>query len=87
MRGWTEYLLAEKSNLPQSTISSWYRKQMLPSLVSLDKICKAFDMGMSQFLSEEEDNRLSAEQRQFLESWSYLSKDKKDIILKLMQIM
>ena len=25
-RGWTEYQLAENSGLPQSTISSWYRK-------------------------------------------------------------
>ncbi len=24
--GWTEYQLAERSGLPQSTISSWYRK-------------------------------------------------------------
>ena len=24
-RGWSEYELAERSGLPQSTISSWYR--------------------------------------------------------------
>ena len=31
-RGWTEYQLAEHSGLPQSTISSWYRKNMIPTL-------------------------------------------------------
>lgn len=25
-RGWSEYQLAERSGLPQSTISSWYKK-------------------------------------------------------------
>lgn len=30
-RGWTEYQLAERSGLPQSTISSWYKKGMTPS--------------------------------------------------------
>ena len=25
-RGWSEYQLAERSGLPQSTISSWYNK-------------------------------------------------------------
>ena len=39
---WTEYQLAEHSGLTQSTISSWYRKNMQPSLISLDKIAKAF---------------------------------------------
>lgn len=34
---WTEYQLAEHSGLTQSTISSWYRKQMLPTIPSLVK--------------------------------------------------
>ena len=41
-RNWTEYQLALKSGLPQSTISSWYRKNMLPSLTSLAKILFRF---------------------------------------------
>ena len=32
-RNWTEYQLAEKSGLTQSTISSWYRKHMLPTII------------------------------------------------------
>ena len=31
-RGWSEYQLAVKSALPQSTISSWYRKDLVPSV-------------------------------------------------------
>ena len=41
---WTEYQLAEHSGLTQSTISSWYRKQMLPTIPSLVKICDAWQM-------------------------------------------
>lgn len=37
-RGWTEYQLAERSGLPQSTISSWYRKNMVPTILSLERI-------------------------------------------------
>lgn len=35
MRGWSEYQLAERAGLPQSTISSWYRKNMVSSVPSL----------------------------------------------------
>ena len=38
-KGWSEYELAKRSDLPQSTISSWYKKEMLPSIPSLEKIC------------------------------------------------
>ena len=31
-RGWTEYQLAERSGLPQTTISSWYCKNVVPHL-------------------------------------------------------
>lgn len=29
-KDWSEYQLAEESGLTQSTISSWYRKNMIP---------------------------------------------------------
>lgn len=52
-RHWTEYQLAEKSGLTQSTISSWYRKNMLPTIPSLTKICDAFGISISQFFLED----------------------------------
>ncbi len=48
-KGWREYQLAEKSGLTQSTISSWYRKNMVPSILSLEKICNAVGITLSQF--------------------------------------
>lgn len=35
--GWMEYQLTERSGLPQSTIFSWYRKNMVPAIPSLEK--------------------------------------------------
>lgn len=52
---WTEYELSVRSGLPQSTISSWYRKEMTPSISSLEKICAAFDLTLAQFFAEEEE--------------------------------
>jgi transcriptional regulator with XRE-family HTH domain len=46
-RGWTEYQLAEHPGLPQSTISSWYRKNMVPTIPSLEKICVALQKLMA----------------------------------------
>lgn len=55
-RGWSEYRLAEESDITQSTISSWYRKNMIPTIPSLSKICDAFDITLSQFFLEDSEN-------------------------------
>lgn len=53
-RHWSEYQLAEHAGLTQSTISSWYRKNMLPTIPSLTRICDAFDITISQFFFDED---------------------------------
>ena len=68
-RGWTEYQLAERSGLPQSTISSWYRKNMVPTIPSLEKICMAFGITLSQLFAEEDSPvTLTDSQRKLLEA-------------------
>ena len=57
-RGWSEYQLSLRSGLTQSTISSWYRKNTLPTLPSLEKICEAFGISLSQFFMDEEEQAM-----------------------------
>ena len=85
-RNWTEYQLAQKSGIPQSTISTWYRKKMLPTLSSLDKICRAFDMTMAQFLSENDGlTEITPDQRELLNKWELLTPAQKNAFLSLME--
>ncbi len=87
-RGWTEYQLAEKSGLPQSTISSWYRKNMVPTITSLEKICDAFGITLSQLFAEGDDPvALTSSQKKLLESWSRLSAQQQEAVLALIDKM
>ena len=83
-RNWSEYQLAEKAGLPQSTISSWYRKNMIPSVASLMKICDAFDITLSQLFSENEELLdLNDEQKLLLAKWATLTAEQRKAILEL----
>jgi len=87
-RGWSEYQLAERSGLPQSTISSWYKKDMMPSFASLEKICEAFGVTLSQFFSGgKESVALTACQREMLEKWNCLTAAQQSSLLNLMDSM
>ena len=52
-RHWSEYQLAEKSGITQSTISSWARQNVVPTVPNLEKICTAFGITLSQFFLED----------------------------------
>lgn len=87
-RGWTEYQLAEESGLPQSTISSWYRKKMIPTVPSLEKICTAFGITLSQLFAEgDEPVSLTASQRKLLENWSKLDEERQAVVFALIDKM
>lgn len=76
-KGWTEYELAERADLTQSTISSWYRKNLVPSIPSLEHICCAYGITLSQFFVEKECHtmQLSQEQIEVLKRWNKMNKD------------
>ncbi len=83
-RGWTEYQLAERSGLPQSTISSWYRKNMAPTIPSPEKICTAFGITLSQLFAEEDAPvSLTEVQKKLLECWSRLSEEQQAVVFAL----
>ena len=87
-RDWTEYQLAERSGLPQSTISSWYRKNMVPTVPSLEKICNAFGITLSQLFAEGETPvSLTESQRKLLESWSRLTEEQQAVVFALIEKM
>lgn len=87
-RGWTEYYLAERVGLPQSTISTWYRKNMIPTLPSLEKICNGLGITLSQLFAEgEEAVSLTENQRVLLEQWATLTPQQQDALLTLMKTM
>lgn len=87
-RGWSEYQLAERSGLPQSTISSWYIKGMTPSFASLEKICDAFGVTLSQFFAEGDTRiALTPSQREMLDKWNRLTSAQQTALLALMDTM
>ena len=81
-RGWSEYQLAIKSDIPQSTISTWYRLKLQPSVSSIEHICDGLGITLAEFFEEADDykkndsselldiyNRLKPRQRNMLLSF------------------
>jgi transcriptional regulator with XRE-family HTH domain len=87
-KGWSEYQLAEKSGLTQSTISSWYRKNMVPSILSLEKICNAVGITLSQFFSTEDDDfSLTALEKELLAEANRLTEQQQTALIQFFKTL
>ncbi len=86
-RNWTEYKLAKESGLSQSTISNIFKRNTVPSISTLELICKGFGISLSQFFSEGNMVELSEEQRAFFINWTSLTMREKTIISELVEAL
>ncbi|MBO6220274.1 MAG: helix-turn-helix transcriptional regulator [Treponema sp.] len=86
-RGWSEYQLAEKADITQSTISTWFRTKNLPTIPSLEKICAAFNISLAQFFFEEGDTEtvLTEKQTRLIHQFNRLSEAQQNSLLQFLE--
>lgn len=85
-RNWSEYQLSEQAGITQSTISSWTRQNVIPSITNLEKICDAFGITLSQFFMEDEAQSvcLTDQQKSMFNTWNRLAPDQQATLLQFL---
>lgn len=86
-RGWTEYKLAKKCGLSQSTIANIYRRNTVPSIATLEAICNGFGITLSQFFADEQMVELTPELKDIFDCWIDLTPNQKDAALQMLRAM
>ncbi len=87
-RNWSEYELAKHAGIPQSTISTWYRKKQMPTIQTLEKVCQGFGITLSQFFAEgDEAVFLTVEEKEVLDGWTALTEKQRILFLELFKTM
>lgn len=86
-RNWSVYRLGKESGLAQSTLSHIFCKDSEPTLSTLESICSALNITLSEFFSDGELVSLTGEQREILEKWAGLSTEQKQLVLDLISNM
>lgn len=85
-RGWTNYRLGKEASLSHSTITNLFNRNNAPTIPTLEAVCRAFGITLSQFFSEgNTPTELTEEQRTLFAAWSTLNDDQKEALLLLMK--
>lgn len=85
-RGWSEYRLAKECGLSESTIANIFRKNCTPSFSTLEIICGAFGVSLSQFFAEGNMMTLTPEEQELVKKWALLTPEQKDAFLRMMEL-
>jgi transcriptional regulator with XRE-family HTH domain len=85
-RSWTDYKLSVESGLSSSTIANIHRRHTVPSIPTLEAICNAFGITLSQFFNEDCSNvQLNEEQQELFNMWVTLTENQKKVITSIIK--
>lgn len=79
-RGWSVYRLAEKAGITDKRIYNWYNRNTMPSIETIEKICEAFGMTLSQFFAEGNLIEVDEELKELFDDWSSLTEEQKKAV-------
>lgn len=79
-RNWSYYRLSKEAGFEQSTLKSISKEKNMPSLYTLEKICTAFDITISDFFDDEIFQTENKSQT-FLKLWKELDSNDKEKVL------
>lgn len=83
--GWSDYRIAKESGLSQGTVSNCYKRNTIPSIYTLEAICKGFGITLSQFFAENNLVELTPELLELFTNWSKLSEEKKKVLMQVIK--
>lgn len=80
-KGWSYYRLAKEAGFQQSTLKSITTEKYMPSLYTLNKICIALNITMSDFFDTSIFNYNNNEKQLFISLWNELPPEDREKVL------
>ena len=86
-RGWSEYKLAKRCGLSESTVANIFRRNTVPSIATLETICSGCSITMSQFFAEGDMIEITPELKELFENWVNLTPEQKKAANQMLKAM
>ena len=81
----SKYRLSQLSGISQSSLGRIMAQENLPSLITLEKICVALGVTLSQFFQEDNSENLTEKQKEVLGIWNDLSTNKQETVMSMLR--
>ena len=85
--GWSDYKIAKEAGLSPNTVSNIYRRGNTPSMPTLEALCKAFDITLSQFFAEGDMVEITPDLKELFDAWVNLKPEQKAAAINMLKAM
>ena len=82
-RNWSVYKLSVASGISQSTLTNMFNRETLPSITTLECICDAFEITMSDFFEDEQESK--TDESELLSLFRRVDESGKKAVLAILQ--
>ena len=81
--------MSKYSGLSESTVGNIFSRNTVPSIATLESICKAFGITLSQFFADDDSElvEMNEDLKELFNDWVSLSKEQKDAVRQLLKTM
>ncbi len=85
-RKWSKNKLAREAGLYSTTVYDWFNeKHFTPDRKSIELVCAALDVSLTEFYSGIDDGELDGEQMLLLELFEKVPKGKRKVVFELLR--
>ena len=87
-RGWTKYKLAQETGLYKTTVYDWFNdKHYTPDRNSIELICAAMNISLTEFYSGIDEGELNGEQTLLLQLFEQVPENKRQLVFDLLRTL
>ena len=84
-KGWSVYKLSSEANLTPSTLANMHARGTSPSIATLENICQALDITLSEFFTEAQQSTTAEDE--LLTAYRKLTADQQQALLTIVRSM
>lgn len=85
--GITRYRLSKKCDVPEETLTGIFNRGSIPTIVTLEAICKGLNITLSQFFDENDMIELTPELKELYSDWRFLTPKQKELTKQFVKEM
>ena len=86
-KGISRYKLAKESGVPEETLTNIFTRGSVPTIATLELICKGLNITLSQFFAENNMVECTPEFEKLYNEWMFLTSKQKELTYELVKEM